>query len=256
MPKVSVFLTTYNWPKALALCVHSLWKQSVLPDEIIIADDGSGNETRLVIEELKKDSPVPLVHVWQEDNGYRINHIRNKAIAAASHPYIIQLDGDIILHEDFIKDHLAFSSKGRFVVGRRNDLTSQFTQQLLSDAEVVQYPKIFRSKIVAILHRLLLGNKNSVKGVRGCNIAFWKEDAYAINGYDEDMESKGPNDKEFAARLVNLGIHAYDLKFYACCYHLFHGEEGLRTNHQLVKSILLKTIESKKIKCVNGLQKE
>lgn len=253
--KVSVFLTTYNWSEALSLAVKSLWEQTILPNEIIIADDGSGQETKDKIELLKKESPIPIVHVWQEDKGYRINHIRNLAIKHASHPYIIQLDGDIISERNFIKDHLQFAKEKRFVVGRRFNLSEAQTIQLMSNDSDRKVPKLFRNKPIAILHQVFFCKKTSIKGVRGCNIAYWKKDAYAINGYDEDMESKGPNDKEFATRLINLGLEAYDLKFYACCHHLYHGEEGMRTNYNMVKNILLETTESKLVRCTNGLEK-
>src|SRR5687768_1923232 len=86
-PKTSLIISTYNWPEALNLCLQSVCSQSVLPDEVIIADDGSTIETFDMIEEMKRRFPVPLVHVWQEDDGFQLAKIRNKAIARASHEY-------------------------------------------------------------------------------------------------------------------------------------------------------------------------
>ncbi|MCG8581812.1 MAG: glycosyltransferase family 2 protein [Bacteroidales bacterium] len=227
-PRVSLFLTTYNWPEALNLCLQSIAQQTILPDEVIVADDGSGEETKKVIEHYKQKFPCPLIHVWQEDKGYRINSIRNKAIAKASHPYIIQIDGDIICDKNFIKDHLSFARKNRFVIGRRVNINKEQTNDFCSNQKAGDLNS-FRNKTVAILHQHLLYDTKKVKGVRGCNLAFWRDDAYLVNGYDENMTSKGPNDKEFSARLVNNGIKAYNLKFYAIAHHLHHGEEGLRT---------------------------
>lgn len=251
-PRVSLFLTTYNWPQALTLCLQSLMHQTVLPDEVIVADDGSGEATRGVVEHFKTIAPFDLVHCWQPDDGYRINAIRNKAIAAASHPYIIQLDGDIIAHPRFVADHLAFARPGRFVIGRRNKISKADTQRFCEDGKADKLHS-FRNSLVAILHQHLLYNHTSVKGVRGCNVAFWKEDAYKVNGYDLSMTSKGPNDKEFCARLVNAGVKAYNLKFYAIAYHLYHGEEGLRTNYEQVNGIYRETLASGKVTCGRGL---
>lgn len=251
-PRVSLFLTTYNWPQALTLCLQSLMHQTVLPDEVIVADDGSGEATRQVVEHFKTIAPFDLVHCWQPDDGYRINAIRNKAIAAASHPYIIQLDGDIIAHLRFVADHLAFARPGRFVIGRRNKISKADTQRFCEDGKADKLHS-FRNSLVAILHQQLLYNHTSVKGVRGCNVAFWKEDAYKVNGYDLSMTSKGPNDKEFCARLVNAGVKAYNLKFYAIAYHLHHGEEGLRTNYEQVNGIYRETLTSGKVTCSRGL---
>ena len=79
---VSLIISTYNWPRALYLCLDSVMQQSVLPDEILIADDGSGMETRDVVRHFERISPVPVRHIWHEDRGFRVAAIRNKAIAA------------------------------------------------------------------------------------------------------------------------------------------------------------------------------
>ncbi len=253
--KTSLFLTTYNWPDALHICIKSIFKQSVLPDEVIIADDGSDKETSQLIAKLKKESPIPIVHLWQENQGYRINTLRNLAIRNASYPYIIQIDGDLILDTHFVADHISFARQNRFLIGRRVNLSQEATDCAMKhDYEKCNISKVLRNKTLAKLHHFLLYNKTNVKGVRGCNMSYWKKDAYKVNGYDEDMTSKGPNDKEFAARLVNAGIEAYNLKFYANSLHFSHGETN-RTNYTHVKGIFEETLKTKKIRCANGLLK-
>ncbi|MBS2210224.1 glycosyltransferase family 2 protein [Carboxylicivirga mesophila] len=251
-PKVSLFLTTYNWTEALSLCLQSIAAQSHLPDEVIVADDGSGEATKAIINQFKADFPCPLIHVWQEDKGYRINAIRNKAIALASHPYIIQIDGDIICDRHFVKDHLSFAKANRLVIGRRTDIsalaTDQFCQELKYD-----HLSSFRSKAVAIMHQYLLYDDKKVKGVRGCNMAYWRDDAYKVNGYEESMTGKGPDDKEFAIRLIHAGIKAYNLKFYAIAHHLYHGDEGLRNNYGDNQRWYAKTIKARRIEALKGL---
>ena len=54
LPRTSIVVSTYNWPEALELTVRSILKQTVLPDEIVIADDGSGEETKKAIERLQR----------------------------------------------------------------------------------------------------------------------------------------------------------------------------------------------------------
>jgi len=252
-PKVSLFLTTYNWSEALSLCLQSIAQQTHLPDEVIVADDGSGEETKKVVEALASSFPCPLKHVWQEDKGYRINAIRNKAIAQVSHPYIIQIDGDILCDKNFVKDHLRFAKNNRLVIGRRIDISEENTRKYCK-ALKAGVLNSFRSKPAAILHQSLLYDSTSVRGVRGCNMAYWKADAYQVNGYDEEMTSKGPNDKEFSARLINNGVQAYNLKFYANVFHLFHGEEGLRSNYKMVKELYDEAINTDKKTCHKGLQ--
>ena len=102
--KCSLIISTYNWPEALDLVLKSVLRQTTMPSKVIIADDGSKAETRLLVEEYKKIFSVPLIHVWQEDNGFRLATIRNKAISNSNFTYIIQIDGDVILNKNFIKD--------------------------------------------------------------------------------------------------------------------------------------------------------
>nr|WP_319401205.1 glycosyltransferase family 2 protein [uncultured Carboxylicivirga sp.] len=252
-PKTSLFLTTYNWEEALDLCLQSIAKQTVLPDEVIIADDGSGDKTRKIIEYYKNVLTIPIIHVWQEDDGFRINTIRNKAIAKASHPYIIQIDGDVILNPHFVEDHLRFAHPGRLLAGRRMRIDKELTVNFLQSKKYSNL-KGRRNKTLAILHQQLLYNNKSVRGVRGCNMSYWKSDAYKINGYDETWTGKGPDDKEFATRMVHLGVKIYNLKFYANQFHLHHGEEGLLDNYTLNQGLFQKTVQNKVVKTPNGIK--
>ena len=133
---VSLIISTYNWPRALYLCLDSVMQQTVMPTEILIADDGSGINTRDVVKHFENISPVPVHHIWHEDRGFRLAAIRNKAIAASRSEYIIQIDGDLILHRKFVQDHLAFARKGRFITGSRGVLTEELTHRLLDGESV------------------------------------------------------------------------------------------------------------------------
>ncbi len=103
--KTSLLISTYNWPQALELILKSALNQTEMPDEILIADDGSTEETKELIENFKTKSTVPINHIWHEDKGFRKAIILNRAIAAAIGEYIIQIDGDCIMHRNFVKDH-------------------------------------------------------------------------------------------------------------------------------------------------------
>ena len=118
-PSCSLVTPTYNWPEALELLLLSIKNQSYLPNEVIIADDGSRDRTKELIEHFQKDFPVPLIHVWHQDNKNQKPAIMNKAIARAMCNYIIEIDGDIIMHKDFIKDHLSSAEKNVFLYGSR-----------------------------------------------------------------------------------------------------------------------------------------
>ena len=127
--KVTLLIITYNWPEALRMVLESAMHQSKMPDEIVIGDDGSTAETKLLIESYAKSSPVPVVHVWQEDKGFRRTVILNKAIAKATGDYIIQVDGDVILDSHFVADHLEVAQKGCFVCGSRVRLEASVSKR-------------------------------------------------------------------------------------------------------------------------------
>ncbi|MFM7720217.1 MAG: glycosyltransferase, partial [Sediminibacterium sp.] len=95
---VALIIATYNWPQALQQTLRSVAHQTILPNEVLIADDGSDERTANLIQQFKEAHPtINIIHVWHEDNGFRLAAIRNKSISMAQSEYIIQIDGDIIL---------------------------------------------------------------------------------------------------------------------------------------------------------------
>lgn len=262
--KVSLLISTYNRPDALELCLKSILNQVYMPDEIIIADDGSKEDTRDVIQKYADLFVVPLHHVWHEDNGFQLAMIRNKAIAIAMGDYIIQIDGDLILHPYFVKDHKDFAKGKSFVRGSRIYLDESITNEKIAQLEtkVNRFDKRvsnFFSAIRIPFLRFLFEHKYKNKGaesweIHGCNMAYWRDDAISVNGYDEDFEGWGPEDKEFVARLLNMGIKKRFLKLGAITYHLWHKintKENLRHNEVIFEE----TKREKKLFCVNGIDK-
>lgn len=256
---VSVIIPTYNWPEALNLCLKSVLSQSVLPDEIVIADDGSTQDTQNLIDNIAKESNVPIIHVWQEDNGFRLAQIRNKAIARSSKDYIIQIDGDVILHKDFIKDHIRFARKGSFVSGSRVIIEQGLAKQLLSSQKfkISIYTKGTHSKLNG-LHLPWLSplqekyRQDDILYVRGCNMAFWRKDLLKVNGYNEEMTGWGREDNELASRLINTGIKKRIIKFAGIMYHIYHPMRP-RTSVNKNDKILQQSIVSKTIWCDKGV---
>ena len=241
MEKTSLIISTYNRPDALSLCLKSVKQQSVLPGEVLVADDGSGPETKLLIEQFQKDFPVPLVHTWHPDEGFRLAAIRNRAIAAARYRYIIQIDGDLILHPEFINDHIHFQKQGSFVAGSRVMLDESTTKQLLQhqSTDISKFRKGFSmNDLRSGLLRKFLAKRYKTSGkykyyVKGCNMAFFKADLEKVNGYNEAFEGWGSEDREIASRLIHAGIEKRSIKMGAVCYHLFHplpSREQAKTN--------------------------
>jgi glycosyltransferase involved in cell wall biosynthesis len=234
---ISILLATYNWPQALKLCLESLATQTDQDFEIIIADDGSTESTKQVIETFKASQPISITHLWQEDQGFRKTKILNQAIAAAHGSYLVFLDGDCIVQPDFVARHRALAQKGYLVTGSRILLNENLTQQLLS------WPNwSFADFLQSLLSKRLGGGINKYwplkiklgngswrdykkfvwRRIKGCNMACWKSDAEAINGFDETMTGWGHEDADFVFRLQHHGIHRKSGSWSTEVLHLFH----------------------------------
>ncbi len=256
----SLIIATYNWPEALELVLKSVLTQSSIPNEIIIADDGSTITTKETISFLKTQNSINIKHIWQEDNGFQKTRILNKAIVEAKGDYIIQIDGDLILHYNFIKDHLSKAKKGQFIHGSRVFLNPELTKQSIQNKDISFsiFQKGLKNRFNTIhsdfLESLLSKQNSSLKGTRGCNFSFWKDDVIAVNGYNQNMIGWGKEDSELSARLMNNGLRKLQLKFNAICYHLNHkivSRKGININNQILNI----TVSERKTYCKNGINK-
>ena len=264
-PECSLIISTYNWPEALKLSLQSAISQKILPAEIIIADDGSGESTRKLIEEFAGKSTVPIVHVWHEDNGFRLSAIRNKAIQQAKYDYIIQVDADCLLHPLFVADHLEVAKQGTFVCGTRSMINEEFTNEVLQQQQMpgsIDLKKNLSKKYNSVHNRflrfimyLVQRSKNSYQHVKGCNMAFWRKDLLAVNGYNEEFIGWGKEDNDLSIRLMNAGIALRFAKFSAIQYHLHHAVNDLSrwsSNDNLLKQTMAKGLTF----IQNGIKKD
>ncbi len=229
----TLIISTYNRPDALSVCLDSVRHLRFLPDEVIVGDDGSGPETTAVIRRFQQDFPVPLRHIRQEDEGFRLAMIRNRCIAAASGEYIIQIDGDIFLHPDFISDHLREARRGTFLKGGRVQLGPDLSDSICGERKsrpISPFTPGIEKKRANALRLPLVADwlapryRQHRDNVLGCNMSFFREDLIAVNGYDESFEGWGAEDLDLSFRLRNNGIGRRYLKFCALAYHLWHRE--------------------------------
>ncbi len=232
--KTSLIVSTYNRPDALFLCLESIKRQKLLPDEVIVGDDGSTDETKEVIEKLQRDYPVPLIHVWQEDKGFRLAMSRNKCVAKAKYEYIIQVDGDMILHSYFVRDHVRFACPGCYIKGGRANITKEKTDSLCKGWKFkkINFFTWGLTRRENSIHCLglarFLASKRKTRPGLGCNMSFWREDFLAINGYDEFYVGWGGEDYDLAQRLLFAGKKKLALKFAAIGFHLWHNDKYMQ----------------------------
>lgn len=258
--KITLLISTYNWAKALELVLISAKNQSQLPDEIIIADDGSTEETKVLIDSFKSQFSMPFKHIWQEDDGFRKAHILNKAVAQATGDYIIQVDGDCIMHHHFIKDHLQFVADNTYLFGTRVNIQKDYLETLFNTKQThfnafsKGIKKRTRALHIPFLSKLYQPSATFSNKFRGCNTSYFKKDFIAVNGYNEDITGWGREDSEFVLRFHNIGLKARRLRYRGFVFHIYHHEKS-RDRFEINDSIEQKTI-TKKVKWTkNGVDK-
>lgn len=259
--KISVIVTTYNRPDALKKVILGLLSQTRLPDEIIIADDGSSKETKDVVNTMALSSDTcSIVHVWQEDRGFRAARIRNLAIKKALCDYIVLLDGDCIPEAHFIEDHAKLARTGFFFQGKRILVEKNYSCLFDFGSTTQKIKLLLRSitKDISNIHHILripffpVFQTQKLTGIKSCNMGILKKDLYAVNGFNQDFIGWGREDSELAVRLYNHGLKRTGHPFMAVCFHLWHKEND-RTRIRINDDLLEKQMESRQIRCRNGI---
>jgi glycosyltransferase involved in cell wall biosynthesis len=273
--KITTIVPTYNRPKALKLCLLSLARQSMPPSEVLIADDGSGNETRDLIREVQKQlhDVFPVSHVWQEDVGFRKPRILNEAVRRATGDYLVFIDGDCMAHRHYIRAHVERSDPAAILSGKRVDIGRQLTERLLEEERVLNSPELrllldslkgasrkveeaFQIKN-PLLRRLMHRDRITDDGVWGCNFSLYKDLFMAINGCDEDFLDGSLEDNDLGIRVLNQGKQLRSMRGLAIIFHLWHRSSWSfeSEKYQYNLGIIKKRIEMKETFCRNGIRK-
>ncbi|WP_426336371.1 glycosyltransferase family 2 protein [Pseudoduganella sp. R-31] len=264
---ISLIITTYNRPDALTAVVEACFAQDDQDFEIIIADDGSTNNTRDTVAALQARSPVPLKHVWQEDIGFRAARARNLGILAAQGEYIVFIDGDCVPQKNFISSHRRLARRGHVVTGSRVLLSEAYTRRLLE-----QHLDIQRLGPLEKLKLYLTGGANKFlqtiltlpdvgreskhftwRRIKSCNMAAWRSDLDLVNGFDESFTGWGHEDSDLVLRLFNAGVMRKSGAFATEVYHLWH-REAKRDQESSNRSAVLQRAIDKTTQAVAGLR--
>ena len=265
-PFISLVISTYNRPDALAAVVEACFAQTDANFEIIIADDGSTGATRECVAALIARSPVPMQHIWQPDDGFRLATARNRGTMAARGEYMVFLDGDCIPQRDFIAQHRRLAQKGYLVTGSRILLSEALTARILT--EHIDLPSTstaakcgFRmqghmNKVLQVMLRLpdigRARHRFSWRRIKGCNLGMWRRDLETINGFDEGFRGWGHEDSDLVVRMFNAGIMRKDGAFATEVFHLWH-REAQRDQATSNRSLVLERAANKSYLASQGL---
>jgi glycosyltransferase involved in cell wall biosynthesis len=228
--KVSLIITTYNWPEALAVVLRSVLCQTWPDFEVIVADDGSAMETADTVQQILTPTPIPWRHIRHADNGIRQARVKNMAVRYASGSYFIFIDHDVALHPEFIADHVHCADAETFLQGKRVFLSSRLTRRYIQAGDfslpspwapgLENRKNGFRFPGLA---QMVNRKKRFQVTLRGCNLSMHRDTFMAIDGYDELFDGLwGREDSDICYRMFNRGIQIKNLWLAGLQFHLHH----------------------------------
>jgi glycosyltransferase involved in cell wall biosynthesis len=235
-PTLSVIITTFDEPENLGLVLRALARQDTMPDEVLIADDGSSDANVDTLRQIAEELPFRnLLHIWQPDDEFRASRSRNNAVHESSGEILLFLDQDTMPHRDWISTHLRHLKPRNVNLGSVLNLTEEQAARLSVDSvssgafETLHGPECMeilrrrqRSYVTyALLRRAGIGIKNRPT-LRSCNVAAWREDLVRVNGFDEAYVGWGQEDNDLGRRLYMSGVRPIGLVDKALVSHIPH----------------------------------
>lgn len=268
MSRIAVIITTYNRPDALAAVLEGHLVQTDKNFEVIVADDGSTDDTRKLVETYRRRAPFRISHVWQEDIGFRAAAVRNRALATTTADYIVFTDGDCIPLPSFVARHRLLAEPGYFLAGNRLLLSEQFTQKVLREKvpihawgmrrwlaawmkrDINRMLPLFRMSNLSILRKL---TPQRWQGVKTCNLSAWRADLIKVNGLDETYSGWGLEDSDLVVRLFHSGIRHKSARLAAPVLHLWH-QENPRDHYVENRKKLNEILHSDRVQALQGVR--
>jgi len=256
--KTAVIVTTYNRPDALAIVLEGYCGQSDQDFGLVVADDGSKEDTAEVVQQFARRAPFRVTHIWQEDRGFRAAAIRNRAVASTGADYVIFTDGDCVPACHFVRTHKQLAEPGYFLGSNRVLLTAELADRVVHERlRIHEWSGIdwasswLRRDVNRVLPLLKLPDGPFRKwapgrweGIKTCNLSAWRTDLIRVNGLDESYEGWGLEDSDLVIRLLHAGVKHKSARFAATVFHLWHPEQDrmrLPTHQKRLDELLRST---------------
>jgi glycosyltransferase involved in cell wall biosynthesis len=270
---VSIIVPTYKDLIALDLILEALTTQTYQNFEVIIAEDDESEESKTYLENITYD--LSIKHFSHEDDGNRKAIIINKALPHISGEYIVFIDGDVVPYSTFIESHLALSRPKTVLCGRRVNLGDKVSSDLregkitalkleqnflknyryITNDNSRHYEQGFRFNPTSKLYRWIQ-SKNKNAHILGSNFSCFKEDLFAINGFDEDIPGTSKDDVDLEWRFLDSGCNLVSCKYCANLFHLNHNRNSRVDIDKIAQKIMKQNREAGKFVCSNGLEKK
>lgn len=273
--KCSIIISVYKDTDSLDLILESLSKQTIIPNEVVVSEDGNSVEMSNYITIAKnRYKKLDITHLFQEDIGWRKNIALNKAVMVAKYEYLIFIDGDCVPFDNFIENHVKQAEKKIVLAGKRVELGENITKEIrskkltvsrLTNNYWVYAIKLIKDKTRHLEDMLHVSYKSflapiirkEVNYIIGCNWSAFKEDILAINGFDETYELPSVGeDVDLGWRFRGLGIELKSCRYNANLVHLYHKKRFDSSQGIINNAILKKNFDENKFFCDNGIVKK
>jgi len=234
---VSVIVSFYERLGHLKCCLDALTACAGDLDEVVIADDGSGEDTVRKLTEMIPSYPFPVVHAWHPKDGFRLAAARNNGVRRSRGEYLVFLDCDFAVLPGTIRCHRDHAKRGRFVAGICKYLPEEPTRLLMEEgAAPGRLEELYDSlpdrpiarehgKFVRYSLLIRLGLANPRKQRCSSHFSIHRDDMESINGYDENFVGWGGEDEDLAYRMVTSGLRGTSVIPGARTLHLWHPQE-------------------------------
>jgi len=268
----SVIVSVYKDTRSLAVVLDALAHQSVQGFEIIVSEDGCSGE---MADFLSKSSHPGVVHVTQDDDGWRKNRALNRSIQKARGEYLVFLDGDCVPNTSFVEAHQRLALNGHYLLGRRVFLGPAYSTRVKDDPGFMQtlqstyltnvwglhrdgvrhYEDGLALPIKQFLHALVT-KVRGIPNIVGCHFSCFRDDLLAINGFDEDYQSPGAGeDEDLVWRFEALGLRPRSCRNFANVFHLDHAKRTSAAVSSQNKEMMQQKMKAGAFRCANGIQK-
>lgn len=252
-PKLSVIVATYEWPEALDVVLRALTEQRGVPFSVVVADDGSGEETARVVERWQ--GALAISHVWQRNEGFLKGRLLNRASIAAGGDYLLFLDGDCVPRLGLVDAVLRAALPGWFVASKRVNLSPAITERVLAASPPVWRWSAARwlvsapREVIMSHHRhvnrpgVLLPLRDRGRPWRprgpdfrppyngyGYALGVFREDFERVNGFDMRFCGWDGEDVDIADRLRMAGLRCGWPGPDASVLHLWHEQRKRPAN--------------------------
>lgn len=226
--KISVVILTYNRIEPLRRTLAGLSRQSYPSElfEVIVADDGSSENTIQVIKEFSKF--LDIKYTWHKDVGFTAAASRNNGVHVARNDLIILLDVDMFPSQELLMNYAKWHKNldKAVLIGPRKYIEMQNfdVQEILHNKNLeTEFKEIITNNDVAgkiqgkhsvdwrleIFERTknLKTEKVPFRTFASGNVAFSKKQFESIGGFDERFKSWGFEDTELGYRFYNNGLY-------------------------------------------------